>query len=90
MLVHDRIREAVILLVGELCAFLASTDPRIPHVINRLLAALGTPSEQVQAAVANCLPALVKSIKDGASIGCIEHGNLRRGLTVSSSPWLIA
>ena len=46
--VHDRIRESVIIMVGELCAFLAPTDPRIPHVINKLMAALGTPSEQVR------------------------------------------
>jgi hypothetical protein len=46
--VHDRIRESVILMVGELCAFLAPTDARVPHVINRLMAALSTPSEQVR------------------------------------------
>ena len=66
VVVHDRIRESVIIMVGELCAFLAPTDPRVPHIINKLMAALATPSEQVQAAVAACLPALVKCIKDGA------------------------
>jgi len=62
--VHDRVRESVILLVGELAAFLAPTDPKVPSVLKQLLGTLTTPSEQVQMAVANCLPGLVKSLKD--------------------------
>jgi HEAT repeat protein len=49
------------------------TDARIPIVIDKLLETLKTPAESVQAAVSDCLPPLIKSIKDNAS-------NLIKGL----------
>ena len=65
--VHDRIRESVIVLLGELGQFLKSDDPRIPNIVSKLVAALSTPSEQVQSAVGSCLPPLVKSLPDGGA-----------------------
>ena len=59
--VADRISEAVIILYGALAQHLASGEPRVPKVVDRLLATLSTPSETVQFAVAECLPPLVRA-----------------------------
>lgn len=62
--VQDRITEAVVVLLGRLARHLAGSDPRMLSVIDRLLAALHTPSEVVQDAVADCLPPLVKANRE--------------------------
>ncbi|TPX30377.1 hypothetical protein SmJEL517_g06060 [Synchytrium microbalum] len=59
---HDRMREAVVILLGTLSQHLDSSDPTIPTVVSKLIETLKTPSEIVQSAVAECLPALVKVI----------------------------
>ncbi|CDZ97184.1 Protein containing adaptin N-terminal region [Phaffia rhodozyma] len=59
----DHISEAVVILFGRLASHLDATDPRIPKVVDRLVEALKTPSEVVQAAVSDCIPALVKRMK---------------------------
>ncbi|CAE6418409.1 unnamed protein product [Rhizoctonia solani] len=59
----DNIREAVVVLFGRHAGHLEASDPRVPHVVDRLVEALKTPSEVVQIAVADCLPALVKLMK---------------------------
>lgn len=59
----DNIREAVVVLFGRLAGHLGASDPRVPQVADRLVEALKTPSEVVQIAVADCLPALVKLMK---------------------------
>lgn len=56
----DHIKEAVVILFGRLAQHLGSSDPRIPAIMDRLVEALTTPSEQVQIAVSECLPPLVK------------------------------
>jgi hypothetical protein len=63
----DRVNEAVIILYGALARHLKSGDPRVPKVVERLLATLSTPSETVQYAVAECLPPLVRASKDNVS-----------------------
>lgn len=63
---YDNIRHAVVILMGSLARHLDKDDKRIEPIVNRLLAALATPSQQVQEAVANCLPHLVPSMKDQA------------------------
>eukprot|EP00123_Amoebidium_parasiticum_P018627 comp24257_c0_seq1/m.44983 comp24257_c0_seq1/g.44983 ORF comp24257_c0_seq1/g.44983 comp24257_c0_seq1/m.44983 type:complete len:2647 (-) comp24257_c0_seq1:496-8436(-) len=68
--VHDHIRESVIICVGSLAKHLAPTDPKIPPTINKLVAALKTPSQQVQEAVAKCLPPLIQAIKADAGGLC--------------------
>lgn len=62
--VHDHITEALVILFGRLARHLDPSDPRIASVITRLVEALRTPSEVVQAAVCDCLPPLIKVIKD--------------------------
>ncbi|KAG8759295.1 translational activator of GCN4, partial [Ceratobasidium sp. 428] len=59
----DNIREAIVVLFGRLASHLDASDPRVAQVVDRLVEALKTPSEVVQAAVSDCLPALVKLMK---------------------------
>ncbi|KAH8695955.1 putative translational activator [Talaromyces proteolyticus] len=56
----DWLNEAVIVLYGSLARHLKPGDVRLSVVVNKLLAALPTPSEMVQSAVAECLPPLVR------------------------------
>jgi hypothetical protein len=56
----DWVNEAVIVLYGSLAQHLPDGDERTQKVIQKLLDTLSTPSESVQYAVANCLPALVR------------------------------
>ncbi|CAD6505328.1 BgTH12-00819 [Blumeria graminis f. sp. triticale] len=63
----DRVNEAVIIMYGALARHLKVGDPRILKVVNRLLETLGTPSEVVQYAVAECLPPLVRASIDNTS-----------------------
>lgn len=62
----DNIRQAVVILMGSLARHLDKDDKRINPIVQRLLAALSTPSQQVQEAVANCIPHLIPSLKDQA------------------------
>ncbi|CAG8500654.1 3053_t:CDS:10 [Acaulospora colombiana] len=61
---HDRIRESVVIWFGALARHLNPTDSRIPAIIEKLLETLKTPAESVQMAVGECLPPLIKSMKD--------------------------
>nr|XP_040228816.2 eIF-2-alpha kinase activator GCN1 [Anopheles coluzzii] len=63
---YDNIRQAVVILMGSLARHLDREDERIQPIIDRLLAALETPSQQVQEAVANCIPHLIPAVKDRA------------------------
>ncbi|KAI9891925.1 MAG: translational activator of GCN4 [Vezdaea aestivalis] len=58
---EDRVHEAVIIMYGSLGRHLSAGDARVPKVVKRLLATLSTPSENVQFAVANCLPPLIRA-----------------------------
>lgn len=60
----DYIKEAVVILFGRLAGHLEASDERVPKVVDRLIEALNTPSELVQSAVAECLPALVQDMDD--------------------------
>lgn len=62
----DNIRQAVVILMGSLARHLDKDDKRIGPIVQRLLAALSTPSQQVQEAVANCIPHLIPSLKEQA------------------------
>lgn len=62
----DNIRQAVVILMGSLARHLDKDDNKIQPIVQRLLVALGTPSQQVQEAVANCIPHLITSVKDQA------------------------
>ncbi|GMF97863.1 binding protein [[Candida] boidinii] len=61
--VQDKIKESVIILYGSLARHLDSTDPRIKEIIDRLIVALSTPSENVQFAISECLAPLISMIK---------------------------
>ncbi|KAM3961855.1 lethal (3) 80Fj [Aphomia sociella] len=58
---YDAVRQSVVLLVGSLARHLSPDDARVKPIALRLVAALSTPSQQVQEAVSNCLPHLVSS-----------------------------
>lgn len=62
----DAVRQAVVILMGSLARHLDKEDARIKPIVVRLISALSTPSQQVQEAVANCLPHLVPSVKEEA------------------------
>ncbi|KAF5674331.1 translational activator GCN1 [Fusarium heterosporum] len=63
----DRVNEAVIIMYGALARHLSPGDPKIPTVIDRLVATLSTPSETVQYAIAECLPPLIRACPDQSS-----------------------
>jgi len=62
------VRGAVVILIGSLSQHLEMGDPKIPSIVNKLIDTLKVPSEHVQLAVAECLPPLVKLIKDGKQL----------------------
>ena len=62
----DNIRQAVVILMGSLARHLDKDDKKIQPIVQRLITALSTPSQQVQEAVANCIPHLIPSVKDQA------------------------
>ena len=59
--VHDRIREASVILLGGAARHLEESDPRTDSIIDKLLMTLKTPSESVQFAVCDCLPPLIRA-----------------------------
>ncbi|ESO82427.1 hypothetical protein LOTGIDRAFT_223326 [Lottia gigantea] len=64
---YDAIRQSVIILMGTLTKHLKlDNNPKVKPVVAQLIAALSTPSQGVQEAVANCLPPLVAGIKQEA------------------------
>uniref|UniRef100_A0A069DYI0 Putative translational activator gcn1 n=1 Tax=Panstrongylus megistus TaxID=65343 RepID=A0A069DYI0_9HEMI len=63
---YDAVRQSVVILMGSLARHLDKDDKKVKPIVAKLIDALSTPSQQVQEAVANCLPALVPSIKDEA------------------------
>ncbi|TFK50812.1 ARM repeat-containing protein [Heliocybe sulcata] len=58
----DYIKEALVILFGRVARHLDPADKRIPIIVDRLVEALKTPSEQVQTAVADCLGPLVAGL----------------------------
>ena len=63
----DQIKEATVILFGRVARHLDSSDKRMPQIVERLIEALKTPSEQVQIAVSDCLAPLVKVMQSPVS-----------------------
>ena len=74
---YDNVRQSVHPDRG-LVRNLDKDDPKVTPIIDKLINALATPSQQVQEAVANCLPPLTSSIKDEAPklVGELLHSLL--------------
>ncbi|EIW80197.1 ARM repeat-containing protein [Coniophora puteana RWD-64-598 SS2] len=68
----DQIKEAVVILFGRLARHLDASDERIPSIVDRLVEALKTPSEQVQMAVSECLTPLVALMRPRAK-ALVDH-----------------
>ncbi|KAI8072432.1 armadillo-type protein [Gongronella butleri] len=60
----DYIRQSVVILYGASASYLAIGDPKIRAAVDKLIETLDTPSEVVQSSVADCLPPLIKMIKE--------------------------
>ncbi len=60
---YDSVRQNVVILMGTLAKHLDKDDAKVAPIIGKLIQSLQTPSQQVQEAVANCLPPLMPSIK---------------------------
>jgi hypothetical protein len=67
LIAADQVRAAVVVLIGSLSQHLEPSDPRVPVIVQRLLDTLKVPSEHVQMSVAECLPPLVKSLKEDST-----------------------
>lgn len=63
----DGVTEAVVVLLGRLARHLEPKDKRLNETVDKLLVALHTPSELVQSAVADCLPALIQAAPQRAA-----------------------
>jgi hypothetical protein len=64
----DGVRRSIIVLMGNLARHMEKDDERVKPIVAKLIESLSTPSQMVQEAVANCLPALVPSFRDEAGI----------------------
>ncbi|KAJ2542601.1 translational activator of GCN4 [Coemansia sp. RSA 1822] len=70
----DHVREGVVVLLGRLAQHLPpSDDARVEAAVDRLLAALSTPSESVQSAVGQCLAPLARRLSDTKLASAVEH-----------------
>ncbi|XP_035236035.1 eIF-2-alpha kinase activator GCN1 [Anguilla anguilla] len=69
---YDSVRQSVVILMGSLAKHLDKSDPKVKPIVGKLIAALSTPSQQVQESVAGCLPPLVPAIKEDAG-GMVQN-----------------
>jgi hypothetical protein len=55
----DRVRQGIVLYMGSIAKHIPADDPKVHQVLQRLLAALSTPSESVQRTIAGSLSSLL-------------------------------
>ncbi|CAF0894416.1 unnamed protein product [Rotaria sordida] len=65
---YDSVRQNVVILMGKLAKDMDKDSTKVKNILGQLISTLNTPSQQVQAAVADCLPPLVPAIKDEAGV----------------------
>ncbi|KAJ2804563.1 translational activator of GCN4 [Coemansia guatemalensis] len=71
---QDHVREGVVVLLGQLAQHLPADEaPRVAAAVERLIAALATPSEPVQRAVGQCLPPLARRLDDATHAAAVER-----------------
>ncbi|UJR36911.1 hypothetical protein I4U23_029624 [Adineta vaga] len=63
---YDSVRQSVVILMGKLAKDMDKDSTKVKNILGQLISTLKTPSQQVQAAVADCLPPLVPAIKEEA------------------------
>ncbi|XP_060079689.1 stalled ribosome sensor GCN1-like [Ylistrum balloti] len=63
---NDAVRQSIVILMGSLAKHLDKDNPKIKPIMAQLIGALSTPSQEVQEAVAHCLPPLVQGIRQDA------------------------
>lgn len=73
---YDAVRQSIVVLMGSLAKHLDKDNPKVKPIVGQLISALSTPSQEVQEAVANCLPPLVSFIKSDASELVLKLMNL--------------
>lgn len=61
---YDSVRQNAVILMGTLAKHLDKDDAKVAPIIGKLVQALQCPSQQVQEAVAKCLPPLMPAIKN--------------------------
>lgn len=65
---YDFVRQCVVILMGKLAKDMDKDSNKVKNILGQLISTLNTPSQQVQAAVADCLPPLVPVIKEEAGV----------------------
>ncbi|CAF1165471.1 unnamed protein product [Adineta steineri] len=65
---YDSVRQSVVILMGKLAKDMDKDSTKVKNILGQLISTLNTPSQQVQAAVADCLPPLVAAVKDEAGV----------------------
>ncbi|GAB5359739.1 hypothetical protein AAMO2058_000568600 [Amorphochlora amoebiformis] len=85
--VEDRVREGVVICLGNAARYLPEESPKLRNIVRQLIEMLGTPSYDVQVAVSECLVHLLPKLQaDGkayvdqcfAQLGAATYG-ARRG-----------
>ncbi|EKX53505.1 hypothetical protein GUITHDRAFT_57715, partial [Guillardia theta CCMP2712] len=64
----DLLREGCVIFLASLAKFLPKGDPKVKDVVNRLIFALGTPSESVQRSASQALSPLMNMLDDAEEV----------------------
>ena len=81
---HDRVRQGVVLYFGALAKHIPADDPKVAQVVERLMDALGTPSEVVQRTISLSLKELASKPAVKARAAELLEGLLKTNLASPS------